>query len=185
MAVPKTEVFNIKKTGDDTLYSIARTTCIAHEQEPCQVGSYQVYCYHMIDTTKLFEYFSKQPVELAYLFGSYASGKQKPYSDIDIAVLFSKECSQEEKFDLRKRMTSDISALLKTEQTDILDLDNASPFLQFEAIKNRKELFIRNNTKRVDTETRILQNYFDRQYYIKRHTKLGLQSLKEEYGITN
>ncbi len=36
-------------------------------------------------------YFSSQPVERAYVFGSYARGDNHPKSDIDILVTFDKE----------------------------------------------------------------------------------------------
>lgn len=37
------------------------------------------------------EYFKTQPVQRAWLFGSFARGEQRPWSDVDILVEFDKE----------------------------------------------------------------------------------------------
>lgn len=77
---------------------------------------------------KLKSYFVKKPVQLVYLFGSKAEGREKPYSDIDIAVLFSEKLSGQERFDLKLKILSDVSLILKTEVIDIVDFSTASPF---------------------------------------------------------
>lgn len=43
----------------------------------------------MIQTIQ--EYFRTQPVEKAWLFGSFARGEETPTSDVDILVVFEKE----------------------------------------------------------------------------------------------
>ena len=47
----------------------------------------------MSETLKnqLSSYFSTQPVEKVWLFGSFARGEQTPQSDVDIMVSFDKE----------------------------------------------------------------------------------------------
>lgn len=132
---------------------------------------------------QLRNYFTNKPVELVYLLGSYATGETKPYSDIDFAVSFSSHLSQKEKFSLRLRLISDVSSLLETDTIDLIDLELASPLLRFEAIKNRREIFVRNENIRVAFEAKVLSEYFDRQYYLKRHVTLGMRMLKEEYGL--
>lgn len=132
---------------------------------------------------KLKSYFSKQPVELVYLFGSVAEKREKPYSDIDFAVLFDKELSSQERFDLKLKIIGYLCSILKTDKIDVVDLKEASPFLKFEAIKNRREIYIKIESKRVDFEKKVLSEYFDMQYYLKRHIAQGLINLKKEYGI--
>ncbi len=129
-------------------------------------------------------YFADTPVNLVYLFGSQAGGNTKPYSDIDIGVVFSSTISASEKFSLRTKIIADISKLLKTDFVDVVDLSMASPFMRFEAIKHHKEIFVRNNKERIIFESHVLSEYFDRQYYLQRHIRLGLQYLKEDYGVT-
>lgn len=136
-----------------------------------------------IDTKVLRSYFIEKPVDLVYLFGSQASGMAKPYSDIDIGVVFSSDVLDEEKFSLRTSFIAEISKLLKMESIDVVDLLGVSPFMRFEAIKHHKEVFVRNNATRLVFESNTLSEYFDRKYYLERHIRLGLQSLKGEYGV--
>lgn len=42
-------------------------------------------------TTKLNEFFSTQPVEKAWIFGSYARGEETESSDLDIMVTYSSD----------------------------------------------------------------------------------------------
>ena len=39
---------------------------------------------------KICKYFATQPIEKAWLFGSYARGEERPDSDVDILVVFDK-----------------------------------------------------------------------------------------------
>lgn len=135
------------------------------------------------EINELKSYFSKQPICLAYLFGSVAEKREKPYSDIDIAVLFSKSVSGQEKFNLKVKILSDLTLILKTDAIDVVDLSSASPFLKFEAIKTRHEIYVSNESKRVEFEKKVLSEYFDMQYYLKRHITQGILDLKKEYGI--
>lgn len=137
-----------------------------------------------IDIDQLHSYFTDKPVELVYLFGSLAEGKEKSTSDVDIAVLFSPNLSKQKRFDVKLSVISDMSMFLKTDKIDVVDLADASAFLKFEAIKNRKEIFARSESRRVTFEKRVLSEYFDRTYYIKRHIKQGIQKLREEYEYT-
>ena len=47
----------------------------------------------MIQTIK--DFFATQPIEKAWLFGSYARGEQTPDSDIDVAVLLKDGITEE------------------------------------------------------------------------------------------
>lgn len=115
--------------------------------------------------------------------GSQASGKIKPYSDTDIAVLFDPKLSQAERFNLKIEMLSDLTKISGTDSIDLVDLNSAPPFFAYEAIKQRSELFVSDETTRIDFEVGVLSRYFDAQYFLKRHSFLGIKALKKEYGI--
>lgn len=135
------------------------------------------------DFKKLKEYFINKPVRLVYLMGSYASGQTKPYSDIDMAVLFDQNLSTKQRFNTKIELISELAKFLGTDNIDLIDLQNASPFFAYEAIKHRKELYVEDEDTRVNFETKALASYFDQKYYLSRHAVLGLGKLKEEYGI--
>jgi len=136
-----------------------------------------------LNKKQLYNYFKNQPVDLAYLFGSQASGKAKSLSDIDLAVLFTKTLMDQERFRLKIKILGGLSEILKTDKIDLVDLKTAPPFLQFEAIKKRNEIFVRNENIRIDFETKVLFNFFDRQYFVNRHVRMGINNLKNEYAI--
>lgn len=137
----------------------------------------------LVDLKSLGTYFKSKPVRLVYLMGSQVSGQTKPYSDVDLAVLFDPLLSAKQRFDTRIELLSDLGKFLGTENIDLIDLQNASPFFAYEAIKHRKELYIKDENTRVSFETKVLTSYFDQKYYLSRHSALGLGKLKEEYAI--
>lgn len=130
------------------------------------------------------EYFQSKPVLLAYLLGSRATGNVKSYSDTDIAVLFDDKLTPRQRMALRIELISDLMKILKTDNIELIDLTDASPQFCYEAIKHRKEIFVKDDKLRIDFETKALSEYFDRQYYLKRHSTTGVEKLKEEYGIS-
>ena len=139
---------------------------------------------NMANLNLLHEYFKAKPVLLAYLLGSQATGRIKPYSDTDIAVLFDPKLTPQQRMTLRIELISDLTRLLKTDALDLIDLEEASPFFCYEAIKHRKEIFVKDEKLRIDFETKVLSRYFDHQFYLKRHRITGIQNLKEEYGVS-
>lgn len=61
-----------------------------------------------LDIKSLVDYLATQPdVLAAYLFGSYATGKARPQSDVDVAVLLS-EADDLERFERRLRLIGEI-----------------------------------------------------------------------------
>lgn len=135
------------------------------------------------DFNKLKEYFKNKSVRLVYLMGSQATGQTKPYSDIDMAVLFDQNLSAKQRFNARIELLAGLTKFLGTDNIDLIDLQNSSPIFAYEAIRHRKELYIKDEYIRVDFETKTLANYFDQKYYLSRHSFLGMEKLKEEYGI--
>lgn len=137
-----------------------------------------------LNKNQLRNYFEGQPVELAYLFGSQASRDITVLSDIDFAVLFTENLTDQERFTLKIKMLGDLSEIVKMDKIDLVDLKTAPPFLQFEVIRRRNEIFVRNEGTRIDFETKTLSIFFDRQYFVNRHIRMGISDLKKEYAIT-
>ncbi|MGE0489621.1 MAG: nucleotidyltransferase domain-containing protein [Vulcanimicrobiota bacterium] len=66
----------------------------------------------------------------AWLFGSQASGRAGPGSDVDIAVLAARPLTLEERLELQAALED----ALKGVEVDLVDLRRASVVLQFEAL---------------------------------------------------
>ncbi len=100
---------------------------------------------------------------MAFLYGSWASGSPRQDSDIDVAILFSKEISIEE--EIFERIT-DISLLLSSNlrsEVNIipLSLDFGKPMLYYNAIASGLPLFFRDFSHYVDLKNEAVYQVED------------------------
>lgn len=127
---------------------------------------------------KLTGYFKKQKeVKLAYLFGSAAKGTMGKLSDIDIAVYLDEKLNKSKRFEIRLKLISDISAILKTNKVDIVVMNEAPNALNYNIIKDGK--ILKFNAVKAKIEFNILKRYLDMKYYLKRHTELAINRIAE------
>lgn len=129
---------------------------------------------------KIFQYFRQQPVELVYLFGSQTEGKTTPLSDYDFAVLFAENLRPKQRFDLKLKFMGDLGEILGTDKVEILDLNQAPATFRYSAFAPRREIYVRDEAKRVDFEHQTMSEYFDRQYFLRRHSLNSLANIAKE-----
>lgn len=111
--------------------------------------------------SKLKGYFSAQKEVLCvYLFGSQAKGKQNNYSDVDIAVLFEPNLTQEERTEKRLSLTDDLSSILNKD-VDVVALNDANSFLRFQVIKEGQRIYERPERDEHNFEANTIVEYFD------------------------
>ena len=102
-------------------------------------------------------------VRLVYIFGSRASGKMRPNSDLDIAVKFAGQPSEDDRGSLKLQL---IDTLTKTlgplgERVDLLDLDRAPTTIAFRVIVDGRLLLCRDPRERIALEARVARRYDD------------------------
>jgi predicted nucleotidyltransferase len=125
----------------------------------------------------LSRYFSNEDrVIVAYLFGSTVRGEANCLSDVDIAVLFDDILTKKEAFDLQLKLIGDLGSLLKTNDIDLVMLNNASLVLAFNIIRDGV-ILKSDEKKRVHFETRVMSRYLDEHYHIKRHARESLRKI--------
>ena len=126
---------------------------------------------------KLSEFFSGvDSVTVAYLFGSVVRGEANGLSDIDIAVLFDETVTEKEAFDLQLELIGELGVLLKTNNIDLVVLNESPLLLTYNVI--RDGIILKSDErKRVLFETRTMSKYLDRDYYVKRHMKMTLERM--------
>lgn len=73
---------------------------------------------------------------LEILFGSQASKTASGQSDTDVAVLFDRPLTLEEKLNLRSNLSEKLG--VSEEKIDLVDLWVASPLLQYQVAQNGK-----------------------------------------------
>ena len=128
------------------------------------------------DIKKIEDCIKKYPVVTAYIFGSEAKGTSGLLSDIDIAVFVHKGVSKAERFDLRLRLSNELSAVM-SRTVDLVILNDSSIQLSYEIIRHGKLIFCSDKSTKVDLEVDILSRYLDRRYYDKWHAEITLQKI--------
>ncbi len=128
-----------------------------------------------LDRSLLTKALKPYPIELAYLFGSRATGKTHKNSDVDIAIFPKEGLSSSARFRLRLQVTGAVMDALHEDRVDVVDLQEASLPLRFRAIQSSQLLFSRNEKKRVGFEVATRSAYFDRLPLIERSTATALK----------
>ena len=102
-------------------------------------------------------------IRLAYLFGSRVTGRARPDSDLDVAVLYDPALDAAG----RLRVQLDIIAALTDtlgaigERADVVDLGRASSAIGFRAIREGRRAIERDRAERVRFEARTARRYDD------------------------
>ncbi|GAB4296099.1 MAG: nucleotidyltransferase domain-containing protein [Thiohalomonadaceae bacterium] len=101
-------------------------------------------------------------VQAAYLFGSRAAGTAGPASDFDLALVGGRAELQAQKLDI-------LAALVAAgfERADLVLLDGADPFMQFEAVHHNCLIFARPGFDRGAYYSRVVRMYFDFEPYLR------------------
>ena len=133
----------------------------------------------VIDTSlkaQLAAVFKDRKVVFAYLFGSQARGQVGALSDIDIAVCFDESAAFNEHFDLRLEVLGELTDLFKTDNIDLVVLNDAPPLLTHRVLKEGLLLFCASERARLDFELRAMLKYLDWKPYLERYTRQALGS---------
>jgi len=121
----------------------------------------------------------KQPVRLAYLYGSYATGKVRRGRDIDIAVVLepgSDKADCEIAADVYKKAIATGGPDIDVRKIDL----KTSPVFLANTLKPARPLLVKDEKERIRFEKKAFQKYYDSQhlrnisyYYLAKRTKEG------------
>jgi uncharacterized protein YutE (UPF0331/DUF86 family)/predicted nucleotidyltransferase len=100
----------------------------------------------------------------AYVFGSYAMGKYRRGSDIDIAIYTKKPLNWRELVKLALKLEDSLGV-----RVDIVDLRTTPPLLAYEIISKGIIVVEKDKEERISFETRILKKYLDLKPRLKRY----------------
>jgi len=110
---------------------------------------------------KLKPVFETHNVVFAYLFGSHATNEASKISDIDIAV-YVKDVNNESLFDKKLSVHIDICRVLKTDNIDIVILNNTHNLMLLnEIILNGIVIYDTNSALREEYEINIIHKAID------------------------
>lgn len=112
-------------------------------------------------------------VDVLYLFGSRASGREKEKSDVDLALFIDQtNYASDPLLDLK------IGAFVEEQsgiRTDIIIMNKVSPILQHEVLRTGKRLYEKDSTKRAQYELITFKSHEDTKYYQDLRRKKGLK----------
>ena len=109
-------------------------------------------------------------VMAAYLYGSLVAGKIRSRSDVDIALLFSRDLDKVRRFDRQMEISADLETRLLRD-IDIVDLQIAPPTLQHQVLKTSELLLDRMPAERKAFEVRSRRVFMELQPHYARRTE--------------
>ena len=104
--------------------------------------------------TKLEPLFENPDLQIVLVFGSVASGKTHPHSDIDLGFLYKDTVDP-------VRLTSSVMRYLQIGNVDVVDLRRASPLLKYAAVKNGTILYEKEHGMFAQFYSLALRMYMD------------------------
>jgi len=120
-------------------------------------------------------------VVLAYLYGSQATGKAGPLSDVDVAVLFADHVPEDQRFSHVLDLIGELMGVFRRNDVYVVDLGKAPPLLRNEIRLQGYILYCMDDKVRVRFQTETLRDYLDtrpirelRYYYLHKRIRAGL-----------
>lgn len=114
----------------------------------------------------LVEQVSKDPEVVAlFSFGSLAKDALKPLSDLDFAVLVSKRIDPETRFNKQLQLIGLFNQVLKTDEIDLVLLNDLSVGFSYNIIFSGKLLYCANHPELNDFVERTVKFYLDFKFF--------------------
>lgn len=99
-------------------------------------------------------------VDIAYIFGSFLESDK--FNDIDVALLVSKELNPYRRFKFAMEIAKELEREIKPRFEFDVKIMNYSPVeFQHEVLKNGKVVFLRDETRRIEYESKLISTYLD------------------------
>lgn len=114
----------------------------------------------------------------AFLYGSYALNANHPKSDIDIAV-YLKPSHIETYLQKQKKLTDVLITKLHTDRVDLRVLNTLPFLLKYRVIKEGIPVSIKDESEKVDFETKLMNRYFELKPYLDENNRMTLERLKQ------
>ena len=111
---------------------------------------------------QLIERFREAPfVKAMYLIGSLVHGPIKPLSDLDFAVLLSKELNRKQLFQEQLELIGLACDLLETEEIDLILLNTAPPRIAHSILRTGRLAFVKDKKQLADFTEMTVKIYLD------------------------
>ena len=96
-----------------------------------------------------------------YTFGSLAEGNLKPLSDLDFGILLSRSIDRKQRFDKHLDLIGTFTETLRTDEVDLVILNDAPLRFARQILATGKLLFCRDQNQLVDFIEKTTKRYLD------------------------
>jgi len=107
-------------------------------------------------------------IRFVLLIGSVATGNAGPLSDIDIAVYLDPKLDNERMVNDILQLGVELEKKLRTENIDVVNLNEANPPMKFNAVKTGIQILVRDEGEYEDFVIRTLSEYYDHLDFLER-----------------
>lgn len=131
----------------------------------------------MLHIEKLRDLFEDYPyIASAYLFGTYASNKAGPMSDVDVAILLKNNAPRGRKLIHEEDYLSyRIGKKLGVKEVDLIDLNSQKLIFQHNVLRTGKLIYDADPAFRVMFEVQVITNFCDFEPTLRFIEKFHLQ----------
>ncbi len=127
--------------------------------------------------------FARAGVDLAYVFGSLARGREadrKAISDLDIAVVFSSSTPEQKQKEEWYRLRADLEHVFGREDFDLVVANAAPAALRFRIMRDRDLIYCDSQADLVRFEAEARRDWNDMQYF----RQIRRRALEDRYGVS-
>ncbi|MDB4442201.1 nucleotidyltransferase domain-containing protein [bacterium] len=100
-----------------------------------------------------------------YAFGSLATGDLKPLSDLDFGILVSSKLGKQKRFDKHLDLIGKFNEVLRTDEVDLVMMNDAPMRFSYNIIKSGKLLYCSNKAELSDFIEKTIKLYLDFRFF--------------------
>jgi len=121
---------------------------------------------------KLDKILESREVIFAYLFGSQATENAVANSDVDIAVMFDKKLSEDERFQRRLKLMSELPKIFAGKKVEVVSLNDTRDILfKFAIVQPGKIIFKKDYDALLDFDLKTTNDYYDFKPFLKMYNE--------------
>lgn len=121
---------------------------------------------------------SDEDIIALYSFGSFSRGNLNPLSDLDFAVLLTVRLAKEQWFDRHLSLIGEFNRVFKTDEVDLILLNDAPLRFAFQIQKEGKLLFCRDRTDLGHFNEYVVKMYLDFKYFRESFDRVFLEGIR-------
>jgi len=121
----------------------------------------------------------RREIQAAYVFGSVASGRTRPDSDVDVAVLTARRARRADTLKYRLSLMADLGSALGRPDVEVVLLDEAPPLLAHRILSRGKLVYERSRSARVRFQVDTANRYLDLMPMFETHIRYLKKRVRE------